>query len=52
LDLLLFNFGYEPINWNEKLKNDYLKACIFGAKGNNVFMEKIIKNGLRKIEER
>ncbi len=48
LDLLALSIGYEMINWNSKLKNDYINACIFGAIGSHKPMREFILKRLRK----
>ena len=48
LDLLALSIGYKMINWNSKSKNDYIKACIFGAIGNHKPMTNFILTRLRK----
>ena len=48
LDLMVFNLGYDPIDWGKKSNADYLKACIKGASGKHDEMTKIIKKGLKK----
>ena len=48
LDLLVLSIGYEIINWSSKSKNDYIKACIFGAIGNHKPMTNFFLKRLKK----
>ena len=48
LDLLVSSIGFQMINWSPKSKNDYIKACIFGARGNNKPMTDFIFKRLKK----
>ena len=51
LDLLVLSIGYKMIDWSPKLKNDYIKACIFGAIGNHKPMTNFILKRLKKANE-
>lgn len=51
LDLLAISIGCEMIDWNPKLKNDYIKACISGAIGNHNPMTDFILKRLKNSNE-
>jgi len=48
IDLIIFDLGYQIIDWSSKEKNAYLKACIFGAKGDNKLMSNFLYKRLKK----
>ena len=52
LDLLVLSIGYKMIDWSSKSKNDYIKACIFGAIGNHKPMTNFILKRLKKVSAR
>lgn len=49
LDLLVSSFGYRMIDWNSTKENNYMKACIAGARGDHEPMNNFIFKRLRKI---
>ncbi|HEC30608.1 MAG TPA: hypothetical protein ENI66_01170 [Candidatus Yonathbacteria bacterium] len=48
LDLIVWESGYEPIDWGKKKQRDYFNACIRGMSRKQKNMERIIYLGLKK----